>query len=354
MKNAGPTDRVSSQARSQDELLRIVGKRAISSMRILVVDDDPLTLHMVVYRLRQWGHEVISCTDGDSAWEVLEGGMVPNVAILDWMMPGLNGPELCQKIRSKKDCPYVYIVLLTGRNNPEDMIAGLDAGADDYLTKPFNLGELEARLRAGKRIVDLQNELISARETLRIQAMQDPLTQILNHGAILDALLSEINRAQREHLPISLILADLDGFKAVNDSYGHVAGDQVLIEVARRMRNCLRSYDVIGRYGGEEFLVVLPNSDDSQSMGLAERIRTAVCSEPFRFHQVELRVTVSQGVTTWTDPDSIPLDRLIQTVDRALYAVKHSGRNAVQHVPFDQHAEELFAPMFVSPISHES
>jgi diguanylate cyclase (GGDEF)-like protein len=323
-------------------------------MRILVVDDDPLTLHMVVYRLRQWGHEVISCTDGDSAWKVLEGGMIPNVAILDWMMPGLNGPELCQKIRSKKDCPYVYIVLLTGRNNPEDLIVGLDAGADDYLTKPFHLGELEARLRAGKRIVDLQNELISARETLRIQAMQDPLTQILNHGAILDALLNEINRAQREDQPLSLILADLDGFKNVNDSYGHVAGDQVLIEVSRRMRNCLRSYDAIGRYGGEEFLIVLQNSDDSQALRLAERIRVAVCSEPFRFHHVDLTVTVSQGVTTWTNPDSVPIEQLIQAADRALYGVKNSGRNGVQHVQFDHLAGESLAPMFVSPISSES
>ncbi|MDH5428546.1 MAG: diguanylate cyclase [Nitrospirota bacterium] len=323
-------------------------------MRILVADDDPLTLHMVVYRLRQWGHDVMSCTDGDSAWKILEGGLVPNVAILDWMMPGLNGPELCQKIRSKKDCPYVYIVLLTGKNNPEDLIVGLDAGADDYLTKPFHLGELEARLRAGKRIVDLQNELISARETLRIQAMQDPLTQILNHGAILDALLTEINRAQRERQPLSLILADLDGFKSVNDTYGHVAGDQVLIEVARRMRNCLRSYDAIGRYGGEEFLVVLPNSDDSQALRLAERIREAICSEPFRFYHVDLTVTISQGVTTWMNPDSIPIERLIQAADRALYGVKNSGRNAVQHIQFDVHAEEPFSPMYVSPISSEA
>jgi len=323
-------------------------------MKILVVDDDPLTLHMVVYRLRQCGHEVISCTDGNSAWKILADGLVPNVAILDWMMPGMNGPDLCQKIRSKKDCPYVYIVLLTGRNNSEDLIAGLDAGADDYLTKPFHLGELEARLRAGKRIVDLQNELISARETLRIQAMQDPLTQILNHGAILDDLLSEINRAHRERQPLSLILADLDDFKNVNDSYGHVAGDQVLIEVARRMRNCLRSYDAIGRYGGEEFLIVLPNSDDSQAIQLAERIRIAISSEPFRFQKVDLTVTISQGVTTWTEPDSIPIEWLIQAADRALYGVKHSGRNAVQHLEFDRHAEGTLAPMFVSPIAYES
>jgi diguanylate cyclase (GGDEF)-like protein len=318
-------------------------------MQILVVDDDPLTLHMVVYRLRQCGHDVIACTDGDTAWKVLERGALPNVAILDWMMPGINGPELCQRIRGRSDCPYVYIVMLTGRNNPEDLIAGLDAGADDYLTKPFHLGELDARLRAGKRIVDLQNELILARETLRVQAMQDPLTQILNHGAIVDRLLREIDRAHREHQPLSLILADLDGFKSVNDSYGHVVGDQVLVEVARRMRTCLRSYDAIGRYGGEEFLMVLPNSEAAQAVRLAERIRVAVSQEPFRFRNLALTVTVSQGVTTWTDPYPIPIERLIQSADGALYLVKNSGRNGVEYARFDVHAEDAFSPITVSP-----
>jgi diguanylate cyclase (GGDEF)-like protein len=312
-------------------------------MKILIADDDPLTLHMVVHRLRQWGHEVISCTDGEAAWNILEGGTIPDVAILDWMMPGINGPELCQKIRARTDCLYVYLVLLTGKNNPEDLIVGLDAGADDYLTKPFHLGELEARLRAGKRIVDLQHELISARETLRIQAMQDSLTQLLNHGAILDNLLSEINRTHRAHQPLSLILADLDGFKHVNDSYGHVEGDHVLVEVARRMRNCLRSYDAIGRYGGEEFLVVLPNSEESQALQLAERIRLAISSEPFQLRQVDLTVTISQGVATWMTPESVPIEPLIQAVDRALYSVKNNGRNGVEHVQFTCQAEEAFA-----------
>lgn len=320
-------------------------------MRILVVDDDPLTLHMVVYRLRQWGHDVISCTDGDSAWKVLERGSVPNVAIVDWIMPGLNGPELCQKIRGRTDCPYVYIVMLTGRKNLEDLIAGLDAGADDYLTKPFLLEELDARLRAGKRIVDLQNELISARETLRIQAMQDPLTQILNHGAIVDTLRREIDRTHREHQPLSLILADLDGFKNVNDSYGHVAGDHVLVEVARRMRLCLRSYDAIGRYGGEEFLMVLPNTEAAQAVRLAERIRVAVSQEPFQVHDVDLTVTVSQGVTTWTDPCPIASERLIQSADGVLYLVKNSGRNGVEFARFHMHADDAFPRITTSPTS---
>jgi two-component system cell cycle response regulator len=175
--------------------------------------------------------------------------------------------------------------------------------------------------------------------------MQDALTQILNHGAIIDTLLREIDRAHREHQPLSLILADLDGFKNVNDSYGHVVGDQVLVEVARRMRSCLRSYDAIGRYGGEEFLMVLPNSEAAQAIRLSERIRVAVSQEPFRFQNLDLTVTVSQGVTTWTEPYPIPIERLIQSADGALYLVKNSGRNGVEYARFDVHAEDHFLPL---------
>jgi len=310
------------------------------SLRVLVVDDDPLTLHMVVYRLRQWGHDVVSANDGDAAWEMIETDPAPNVAIMDWMMPGMSGLELCTRIRKRVDVPYIYIILLTGRNNPEDLIAGLDAGADDYLTKPFHLGELDARLRAGKRIVDLQNDLIATRETLRIQAMQDPLTQILNHGAILDALLREVDRAHRQHQPVSVILADLDGFKGVNDTYGHIVGDQILIEVAERMRRCLRSYDSIGRYGGEEFLMVLPNSEADQALSLAERIRLAISTVPFPYKNMDLNVTLSQGVTTWREPYPFPLERLIQTADGALYLVKNAGRNGVEYAHFDLGQDE--------------
>jgi diguanylate cyclase (GGDEF)-like protein len=149
-------------------------------------------------------------------------------------------------------------------------------------------------------------------------------------------------------------MADLDGFKKVNDSYGHVMGDQVLIEVARRMRNCLRSYDAIGRYGGEEFLIVLPNSDDLQALRLAERIRLAVSSEPFRFHNIDLTVTVSQGVTTWNEPHPIPVELLIQAADRGLYIVKNGGRNGVEHVPFTHQVDEAGSTKFVSPIACES
>ncbi len=309
-------------------------------MRVLVADDDPLTLHMVVYRMRQWGHEVVTCGDGDEAWKILQSNEMPQIAILDWMMPGLDGLQVCQKLRAQSNNPYVYVILLTGKDETQDLIAGLDAGADDYLCKPFHLGELEARLRSGKRIVDLQAELIRAHESLRIQAMQDPLTHALNHGAILEHLHRELARAQRESLPLSLIMADLDEFKRVNDTFGHLAGDFVLVEVTRRFRECLRTYDAIGRYGGEEFLIVLPGSDTDTAMKQAERIQASLSEEPILVPGSSVQITVSQGVTTWTRPYIDDVRGLINAADSALYLVKGSGRNSVEFMAYEKETEE--------------
>jgi len=305
-------------------------------MRVLVADDDPLSLQMVSYRLRQWGHEVLTCTDGFEAWRHFETDHAPQVAILDWMMPGIAGPELCARIRGRTNQPYVYLILLTGKDDPEDLITGFNAGADDYLTKPFHLDELEARLRAGKRIVELQAELMAIHQQLRVQAMQDPLTKILNHGAILDFLQRELARAGREHQPLSILLTDLDKFKEVNDTYGHVAGDEVLVETARRMRNCLRPYDAIGRYGGEEFLIVLPSSETHVALMQAERIRASLSHVPMIVAGTELFVTVSQGVTTWSEAYAPDSESLVQAADGALYLVKRSGRDGIEFSSYDQ------------------
>ncbi|GJL53200.1 MAG: diguanylate cyclase response regulator [Nitrospirales bacterium] len=315
-------------------------------MRVLVADDDPLTLHMVVYRLQQWGHEVVTCRDGEEAWNILQSESIPQVAILDWMMPGLDGVQVCRKVRGQSGDPYVYIILLTGRDDTQDLIAGLEAGADDYLCKPFNLGELEARLRSGKRIVDLQAELIAARETLRVQAMQDPLTKSLNHGAIMDYLHRELARAGRDNLPLSLIMVDLDKFKQVNDTFGHLAGDYVLVETTRRFHECLRPYDAIGRYGGEEFLIVLPGSDAEIAMKQAGRIQALLQEEPILISDSAIAITVSQGVTTWEPSCSEDVRSLINAADNALYLVKSSGRNGVEFIAYDhaKQTENLIVP----------
>jgi len=304
-------------------------------MRILVVDDDPIALEPLVERLRQWDHDVVPFGSGEAAWEELQEGPPPNIVLLDWMLPGMSGLDLCRKLRAAGESPYVYVIIITGKTNRADLLEGFDAGADDFLTKPFDWAELRARLRAGERIVELQNELIAAREALRSQAMQDPLTKVLNHGAIMDALSQEVDRAHREEHPLAVVMADLDSFKAVNDEFGHVAGDRVLVEVSRRMRNCLRSYDSIGRYGGEEFLFVLPNLGQDQAAKMAERVRLTVCREPFRVEGAEIAVTLSQGVMVWDAPRPLEVDRLIKAADEALYGVKRGGRNAVRVVLFD-------------------
>jgi len=305
-------------------------------LRILVADDDQLTLESLVARLRRGGHDVTQCADGQEAWEQATGEEVGHeMMILDWMMPGIDGLELCRRVRGRTDQPYPYLIIMTVKGSPEDVVAGLDAGADDYLVKPFSWDELDARVRAGGRIVDLQSELIQAQEALRLQAMQDPLTGILNHGAIMDSLVREVARAHREQSPLSLILGDLDDFKRINDEYGHVVGDRVLVEVARRMRACLRPYDAVGRYGGEEFLTVLPSTEPKAAVALAERIRAAISGRPVPVGGIEVGVTLSQGVTVWEDPRPIPGERLIQSADRALYAVKHAGRNGVNCTLFD-------------------
>jgi len=303
-------------------------------MNVLLVDDDPLGLLAVETVLRRWGHSVDTATDGNEAWNKLQDPELPDVVILDWMMPEMDGLELTERIRGRTDAPYIYVVMVTGRTKPHDILAGFDAGVDDFLSKPLDLAKLRVRLRAAERIVDLQNELIEAREALRLQAMQDPLTGILNHGAILETLSREMDRSGREVQPLSLILADLDEFKSVNDTHGHVAGDQVLIEVARRIRNCLRSYDAVGRCGGEEFLAVLPNTDTRQAARLAERIRRAISEEPFQVGTATIQVTMSQGVCSWTACESIPTDDLIRMADRALYGVKNNGRNGVEALEF--------------------
>ena len=305
-------------------------------MDVLIADDDPVSLHLLKSKLVKWDYHVIICTNGLEAWKVLQSDSPPRLAILDWMMPGLDGLQICQKVRENEDSPYTYILLLTSRGETADLVAGMEAGADDYLTKPFNVEELEVRLRAGRRILDLQAELMEVQESLRIQATHDPLTGVWNRAAILENLDRELARAQREQRPLSVILVDLDNFKTINDTHGHLVGDKVLIEASRRMRACLRQYDSLGRYGGEEFLMVLPGSDSSNALSEANRIKIAVGEERYPVSDLSLTVTCSQGVTTWTPAAQGDIESLLKAADGGMYLAKYSGRNRVEYLEADR------------------
>jgi diguanylate cyclase (GGDEF)-like protein len=297
-------------------------------LRILIAEDDPVSRRLLEVTLRKWGYEVVSCPDGATAWQALQRPDSPALAILDWMMPGMDGLQVCREVRQRAAEPYVYILLLTARSQKTDIITGLEAGADDYLTKPFDANELRMRLRAGRRILDLQTELIFVREALREKATRDSLTRLWNRAAIYEILHRELDRASRTHIPLSIILIDIDYFKRINDTYGHLAGDAVLRETARCMQTVVRPYDGIGRYGGEEFLLVLPECDASGAVALAERMRTTIAEETIVLAEGMIRITVSLGVATSgmaQEPEA-----LIGAADTALYRAKHAGRNRVE------------------------
>jgi two-component system cell cycle response regulator len=301
-------------------------------MRILIADDSIVSRHLLDATLRKWGYEVVIASDGLEAISALTAKDAPRIAILDWMMPGLTGPEVCKRVRDGSpgsDGSYTYLLLLSSKSQREDLIEGLESGADDYLTKPFDQHELRVRLRAGKRIIDLQHDLMEAREALREQATKDFLTHLWNRSSILDILQKELVRGTRENRPVGVVLADLDRFKNVNDTYGHFAGDALLGEFSRRMLVSMRAYDAIGRYGGEEFLIILPGCDASCSGGQAERMRAALANEPMVIGDASLTVTGSFGATSWCPGMPVDPENLIRIADRALYLAKNQGRNRV-------------------------
>ncbi len=297
-------------------------------MRILIADDSLLSRRLLEETLRSWSFDVVSACDGKEALEILSGPDAPSIAILDWMMPGFTGPELCRLVRQKNIEPYTYLILLTSRNDKEDVVAGMDSGADDYLTKPFDRHELKVRLRAGTRIVELQEQLLSTREALREQATRDYLTQLWNRSAILETLTRELARSRREGTPVGVVIGDLDHFKAINDTWGHGVGDLALKETAKRMQGSLRPYDAVGRYGGEEFLIVLPGANLSDAAWLADRVRLAIRSETVETGSSSVHLSCSFGCTAGIGGETSQED-LIRLADEALYTAKRGGRDRV-------------------------
>jgi two-component system cell cycle response regulator len=299
-------------------------------MKLLVADDDPLHRALLQEFLGIWGYEVVLAQDGNQAWQILQENEPPSLAILDWMMPGINGTEVCQKTRALKDRAYTYILLLTARNQRDDILRGLEAGADDYLTKPVNVAELEARLRIGKRIINLQAKLLEATDRWRFDAMHDALTGLLNRPAILERLHSEIARSARERGVLTALLVDIDHFKLINDNYGHLKGDAVLREVAGRMSTCLRPYDQIGRYGGEEFLVVVPRAPVDYARDVAERLRLSVGEMLIQKDGATNPITISVGLVSVDESTQWEEAEILSAADAALYKAKANGRNRVE------------------------
>jgi two-component system, cell cycle response regulator len=299
-------------------------------LKILIADDEALSRRLLEKTLERAGYEVVAVENGRAAVRQLCQADGPRLALLDWVMPELDGPGVCREVRRQQDDSYVYMVLLTSKESKEDIVAGLESGADDYLTKPFNVEELKARLRTGERILHLEGRLVEAREMMRFKATHDALTSIWNRGVIVDLLGRELMRSQRESGCTIVLLGDVDHFKSVNDTHGHLVGDEVLQEIARRLLLSIRSYDFVGRYGGEEFLLVLNNCKPQFAEARAEDIRKTVSSRPIQTLAGSLSITMSFGLLLSDEWGVRPVEELLHEVDAALYAAKAGGRNCVR------------------------
>jgi len=295
-------------------------------VKILIAEDDEISRKMMGMMLRKIGYEVVAAENGRDALEKLLNPDGPRLALLDWMMPEMDGPEVCRNLRAATERPYVFVILLTSKDTRESVVEGLDAGADEYLTKPCNSEELKARLRTGLRILQLEDKLVAAREEMRFKATHDPLTSLWNRGKILEVLENTLLQVNS----MAVLMCDIDHFKAINDKHGHLVGDAVLRELAVRLRKGVRADDLIGRYGGEEFLVVLNGCDPPRLQERADRLRKSVSESSFLTDAGPISFTVSIGAVAVTTEDSAtPAETILSLADDALYRAKRDGRDRV-------------------------
>lgn len=292
-------------------------------MKILLVEDSYIERRKLGAYLTDWGLEYQSVGSGTEAVKLLEGPTPPDLVLLDWLLPGLDGIDVLRRIRKLTQGSYIYTVMLTAKTHKKDRTAAMEAGADDYLAKPIDPTDLRSRIMVGKRILELQ-------QSLRFAATHDFLTNLLNRSEVLAALEREIARSGREHNSMSIILADIDHFKRVNDTLGHAAGDEVLREVARRLKIDLRPYDLVGRYGGEEFLILLPGCNLENGARRADAIRSVVCKDPIQTPFGTASATMSMGVTAASDARDRSVSEFLHEADMSLYEAKKKGRNRVE------------------------
>ena len=313
-----------------------------ASPAILLAEDDPVTRMLLTRFLKKAGYEVDAVADGMAAFERMIQRYYP-ILITDWEMPGMDGVELCRTLRNLKLDGYVYVLLLTARDAKEHMVAGLEAGADDYLIKPIYEPELLARLNTGRRILTLEHDLRALNQKNRLLSITDPLTGTYNRRQLMEQLPRELERCRRYAYPLSLVMCDIDHFKNVNDRYGHTAGDEVLQQFAERVQKSIRaSSDWIARYGGEEFLIALPETANPGAVFVADKIREVIAATPFETSAGPISLTASFGVasTAASGPTlGLRVEAMIAAADSCLYRSKQGGRNLATSTEFEAVAD---------------
>nr|WP_319493207.1 diguanylate cyclase [uncultured Desulfobacter sp.] len=294
-------------------------------MKILIAEDDPIFRAILENNLKKWGYQVVSTSDGGQAWDIISKPGCPNIVISDWMMPEIDGPQLCRKVRAHEAPRYVYFIILTAKGEQQDILRGLEAGVDDYLTKPIDYSELKYRIRIGERIIALEEKVLEL-------ARKDSLTGTLNRRSFNEKLDEALERAARNSPPLSLIMTDIDHFKQVNDRYGHMVGDQVLKQFVSQMKQVIRPYDFIGRCGGEEFILCLPDCSINQGRDIAERMRSKIETTPIHISTggSPIHITASFGISSFSSADEKNAELLIKKADDALYEAKRDCRNCVR------------------------
>ncbi len=299
-------------------------------MKVLIADDCKTTLEILRVNLLKWGYEPMLVSDGEQALRVLRSPAGPRLALLDWTMPKMEGIGVCRALRSRSEnaLNYTYIIVLTAKDGEDNLVEALESGADDYLTKPVSTRELQLRVRAGERIIELQDRVVGMNRKLAVVATQDQLTNTLNRNSTLERFGQEVERAARSKHDVSYMTIDIDNFDDINQRYGMSVGDELLRQSAERFRRAIRSYDGLGRIGGEEFAVILPDSDLGTGVGMAERIRGCMQNQPFLVDAELIQLTVCVGVAS-SSTESLDRKQIMNGAENALRQAKASGKNRV-------------------------